>query len=66
MNITPGPTTLWVQGSFWLSKSGYHHATTNNASLVLFVGRASGTGDSVAMGGNGSMNYPGVAANFQF
>ena len=61
LNIT-GPTTLWVQGSFG---QGVTIATTNNASLVLFVGRASGTGDSVAMGGNGSMNYPGVAANFQ-
>ncbi len=49
LNIT-GPTTLWVQGSFG---QGVTIATTNNASLVLFVGQASGTGDSVAMGGNG-------------
>ena len=63
LNIT-GPTTLWIQGSF--SPAGITIATTNNASLILFVGRATGSGDSMSFAGNTTVNQPGYAANLQF
>jgi hypothetical protein len=59
-----GPTTLWIQGSF--SPAGITIATTNNASLILFVGRASGSGDSMSFAGNTTINQPGYANNLQF
>ncbi|MDB6064494.1 MAG: hypothetical protein JWR26_702 [Pedosphaera sp.] len=63
LNIT-GPTKLWVQGSF--TPSGLTIASTNNASLSLFVGTANASGnDSISIGGNGALNSPGLAENFQ-
>jgi hypothetical protein len=61
LNIT-GPTVLWVQSSF---SSGITIATNGNASLVLYLGKATGSGDSVSIGGNGSINQPGYAQNLQ-
>jgi hypothetical protein len=55
-------TTLWVQGSF--SPGGI--TISNNANLVLYVGRTSGTGDSLSLGGNGTINQPGYASQLQF
>ncbi len=61
LNVT-APTTVWVQGSY--SPAGV--GTTNNSVLTLYVGAASGTGDSLTLAGNGAMNSPGYAANLQF
>ncbi|MDB6019059.1 MAG: hypothetical protein JWR19_3548 [Pedosphaera sp.] len=59
--VVTGPTTLWVQGSASL---GVTIAGTN-ASLILYVGKATGTGDSISLSGNGTMNTPGYARNLQ-
>ena len=61
LNIT-GPTILWLQTSF---SQGITIAATNNASLVLYIGTTNGSGDSVTIGGNGSLNSPGYAKNLQ-
>jgi hypothetical protein len=57
-----GYTVIWVQGSASL---GVTIAKTNNAQLILFVGRTTGTGDSMSWSGNGTCNMPGYAANLQ-
>jgi hypothetical protein len=59
-----GPASLWVQGFY--SPSGITVATTNNASLALYVGKVGGSGDSLSLEGNGAINSPGYAANLQF
>jgi hypothetical protein len=62
LNIT-GPTVLWVQNSF---SQGITIASTNNASLVLYIGTTNtGSPVSVSIGGNGSLNSPGYAKNLQ-
>ena len=59
--LITGPTTLWVQGSFSVPSI----IITNNGSLVLYVGRASGSGDSLSLAGNTVYNQHGLAANFE-
>jgi hypothetical protein len=61
--VVTGPVTLWVQGSY--SPAGITVALTNNANLALFVGRTSGTGDSLSVSGNTTINQPGVARTLQ-
>jgi hypothetical protein len=62
LNIT-GPTVLWLENSL---SQGITIATTNNASLVLFIGNTNtGNPVSVSIGGNGSLNVPGYAKNLQ-
>ena len=40
-------------------------APTNNARLILYVGTATGSGDSVTLGGSATANQPGYARNLQ-
>lgn len=61
LNIT-GPTVLWVQTSF---SQNITVAATNNASLILYVGTTNGSGDSISISGNSSLNSPGYAKNLQ-
>jgi len=61
--MVTGPVTLWVQGSY--SPTGINVALTNNANLALFVGRTSGTGDSLTISGNTTINQPGLARTLQ-
>jgi hypothetical protein len=62
LNIT-GPTILWLQNSL---SQGITIASTNNASLVIFIGTTNtGNPVSVSIGGNGSLNSPGYAKNLQ-
>lgn len=56
-----GPTVLWVQGSATFKSITL--ATTNNASLVMYVGTASGSGDSFKLSGSG--NSPGYAKDLK-
>ncbi|MDB6066694.1 MAG: hypothetical protein JWR26_2902 [Pedosphaera sp.] len=64
LNIT-GPTTLWVMGSY--SPAGITIASTNNASLVVYVGTTNAGGnDILTLGSNGSFNQPGYSANLVF
>jgi hypothetical protein len=57
-----GPTTLWVKGS--ITGLNVVFAGTN-ASLILYVGRATTTGDSLTLRGSGTLNSPGYARNLQ-
>jgi hypothetical protein len=59
--LITGPTTLWVQGSASL---GVTIAGTNG-SLILYVGKDTGTGDTITLSGTGTMNTPGYARNLQ-
>ena len=59
--VITAPTTLWVQGSF--SPAGI--LITNGGSLTLYIGKATGSGDSLSLSGNGTINQPGLAANLQ-
>ncbi|MDB6019058.1 MAG: hypothetical protein JWR19_3547 [Pedosphaera sp.] len=59
--LITGPTTLWVQGSASL---GVTIAGTNG-SLMLYVGKDTGSGDTITLSGNGTMNTPGYARNLQ-
>ena len=59
-NVT-ATTTVWVQGSF----SPVGVTITNNAKLILYVGRLTGSGDSLTLGGNQTINQPGYADNLQ-
>jgi len=61
--IVNSNTTLWVQGSY--TPTGIT-ISTNGANLVLYVGRTSGTGDSLSLGGNNTINQPGYASQLQF
>jgi len=56
------PTTLWVKGS--LTGLNVVFAGTN-ASLILYVGRPTGSGDTLTLAGNGTLNSPGYARNLQ-
>ena len=58
-----GPVTLWVITSY----SPNITFSTNNpdANLALVVGATSGANVSLSLGGNGNLNYPGFARNFQ-
>jgi len=58
------PTTLWVQSSFSLNKSGV--IITNGGSLTLYVGTANGSGDKLDLGGGAFINQAGYAQNMQF
>lgn len=60
--IGSGTANLWVQGSF---KPG-GITISNGAALTLFVGTAAGTGNTLDLSGNGTMNQPGYSANLQF
>ncbi len=59
--VITAPTTLWVQGSF----SPGALIITNSGSLILYVGQAAGSGDSLSLAGNTVYNQPGIAANLQ-
>ncbi len=59
--VITGATTLWVQGSF--SPAGI--IITNGGSLALYIGAASGSGNSLSLSGNGTINQPGLAVNLQ-
>jgi hypothetical protein len=52
------PTTLWVKGSCQLGVT-----IGPNGSLVLYVGKTTGSGDRLTLTGNGTMNQPGYARN---
>ncbi len=58
-----GPVTLWVTTSF--SPNITFNSNNPNASLVLYVGAATGASTSLSLGGNGGLNYPGYARNLQ-
>ncbi|MDB6019063.1 MAG: hypothetical protein JWR19_3552 [Pedosphaera sp.] len=62
--LITGPVTLWVQGS---ASIGITIATTNNAnaSLILYVGKATGSGDTITLAGSNAINSPGYARNLQ-
>ena len=63
-NIT-GPTTLWIQGTF--SPGNIAIATTNSASLVVYVGTAGNSVDTLNLANTtNGMNLPGFATNLQF
>jgi hypothetical protein len=57
-----GRASVWVKGSASL---GVTIANTNNASLVLYVGAATGGGDVLTTSGSGTLNDPGYARNLQ-
>jgi len=59
--MVKAPTIVWVQGSYSLPGI----TLSNNASLILYVGRSTGHGDSLSIGGNGDINEPGYASAFQ-
>jgi hypothetical protein len=59
--LITGPTTLWVQGSMTLPSIVI--APTNNATLTLYVGTTTGSGDSISLGGSSLVNQPGYARN---
>jgi hypothetical protein len=63
--IVMAPTIVWVQGSYTPPLITIASTNTNNASLALYVGRTSGSGDSLSLGGNGTVNQPGYAQTFQ-
>ena len=54
---------LWVQGSMTLPSIVI--APTNNASLTLYAGTMTGSGDSISLGGSSIVNQPGYARNLQ-
>jgi hypothetical protein len=56
-----GPSQVWIQGSASIGVN----IGTNGGSLVLYVGKASGSGDSLTLSGNGTMNQPGLPRNLQ-
>jgi hypothetical protein len=56
-------TTLWVQGSY--SPAAITIALTNSASLALYVGRSSGSGDRLTLYASYIVNQPGIARCFQ-
>jgi hypothetical protein len=58
-----GRTRLWVKGSPTLDSLVI--ASTNNASLVLYAGTTLGSPSTINLGGNGALNNPGYARNFQ-
>jgi hypothetical protein len=61
--MVTAPTTLWVKGS--ITGLNVVFAGTN-ASLVLYVGRPTGSGDAFTLvKGNGTLNSPGYARNLQ-
>jgi hypothetical protein len=60
--LITAPTTIWIKGS----ASGLNFVFGGtNASLVLYVGRPTSTGDTLSLAGNGTLNYPGYARNLQ-
>jgi hypothetical protein len=61
--LVTGPVTLWVQGSY--SPPAITISNIANADLALFVGRTSGTGDSLSVSGSTTINQPGVARTLQ-
>lgn len=69
--VTSNPSgVLFCTGSnrVWLNYSGSTSlgvTITNNGSLALYVGRTSGSADSLSLSGNGTMNYPGLARNLR-
>jgi len=63
--LVTGPSVLWVTGD--VSMSGQASITiAPGGSLVMYVGTASGSGNSASLGGGGVINNAGNAANFQF
>ena len=58
-----GPVTLWVTTSY--SPNIVFNTNNPDANLALFVGATSGSSVSLSLGGNGALNYPGYARNFQ-
>jgi hypothetical protein len=61
--LISAPTTLWVQGSY--SPPAITIAITNSASLALYVGRSSGSGDRLTMYASYIVNQPGIARFLQ-
>jgi hypothetical protein len=59
--LITAPTTLWLTagGNFGVTMA------STNASLILYVGKATSSGDSLSLSGNGTMNAPGYARNLQ-
>jgi Tfp pilus assembly protein PilX len=57
-----GPNQVWLKYS---GSTSLGVTITNSGSIELFVGRTSGSGDSLSLSGNGTMNYPGLARNLQ-
>jgi hypothetical protein len=60
--LVTAPTTLWVQGSY--TAAGITITGTNNGSLMLYVGMASGSSDSFSFATN-EVNQPGYANALQ-
>jgi hypothetical protein len=63
--ITAPKTTVWIQGGFTPGVGGITIVSSNAASLVLYVGTVSGSGDTLKMSGQGTINSPGYANNLQ-
>jgi hypothetical protein len=61
-NLTiTAPSKVWVQGSASIGVT----LSGTNASLRIYVGTTTGTGDTISFSRHGTMNYPGYARNFQ-
>jgi hypothetical protein len=57
------PTTVWIQSSF---SAGLVIASTNNASLVLYVGTTNtANSDTLDLSGQSTINSPGSSQNLQ-
>jgi len=61
--LISAPTTLWVQGSY--SPAAITIAVTNSASLALYVGGSSGSGNRLTLSASYIVNQPGIARCFQ-
>jgi hypothetical protein len=57
-----GPNEVWLKYS---GSTSLGVTITNSGLLVLFVGQTGGSGDSLSLSGNGTMNYPGLASNLR-
>jgi hypothetical protein len=62
--VVTASSTLWVQTNYALSLAA---PLPTNVSLILYVGTvgSSAAGNSLTLGGNENLNFPGYARNFQ-
>lgn len=74
--VVTAPTAIWVTGSAslgvtisnatWVTtNTGVNVTNTTFGQLILYVGKTSGSGDSLTWSGNNTCNVPGYAANLQ-
>jgi hypothetical protein len=56
-----GQNQVWIKGSASIGVT----VATNGGPLILYVGTLTGSGDSLSLSGNGTMNQPGLPRNLQ-